>query len=588
MRHAQGGVWDEWYAAFDDNRWGWLAEAQGRFYMSFEQKVEHLPPFENLTIGEAVPKLATPLVVAEKGTAHYASADGEIPYALVPNSELTYADLSGINGVFATLDYSDDKPVLYAGKEVTLKDLALDAGGAQLKPEKKVAITNLGCPKCGGSLELRAPDSTERIGCPYCGSLIDCTQGKFTLLQALSSKLEKPLIPLGSEAEFEGVKQIVIGFVKRSCIVEGAKYFWKEYLLYNKALGFRWLVHSDNHWTYVRPLQTAQVKIGPKYATYNGQSFKRFQDAPASIEMVLGEFYWKVAVGETVQTSDFVCPPLMLSSERTTYAATGDAKASGGEIAWSLGEYVAPEEIKSKFKLQGIPLPTTVGACQPNPHLGWGKLWALGVAAVFVLLIAMMMIRPDRTLVDQEIAFPAQPAVKVSVSTNPGTSTTPATPGPETPPPDAGAVWVSEPFDVNPRQKIAITAKTKLNNSWMALEGALIDETKGEVLPFDVNIEYWSGSDEDGSWSEGNQDGYMYIPAQPAGKYVLRIEGHWEHMTSPSSFHLVVEQTAIDPVFLFLTLLGVSLLPIFKIIAKFMFESGRWNESMYGPKSSDD
>ena len=69
MRHAQGGVWDEWYAAFDDNRWGWLAEAQGRFYMSFEQKLEHLPPFENLTIGEAVPKLATPLVVAEKGTA---------------------------------------------------------------------------------------------------------------------------------------------------------------------------------------------------------------------------------------------------------------------------------------------------------------------------------------------------------------------------------------------------------------------------------------------------------------------------------------------------------------------------------------
>jgi len=29
----RGGVWDEWYLALDDGRWGWLAEAQGRFYL---------------------------------------------------------------------------------------------------------------------------------------------------------------------------------------------------------------------------------------------------------------------------------------------------------------------------------------------------------------------------------------------------------------------------------------------------------------------------------------------------------------------------------------------------------------------------
>ncbi len=30
----QQGVWDEWYVAFADGRWGWLAEAQGRFYVT--------------------------------------------------------------------------------------------------------------------------------------------------------------------------------------------------------------------------------------------------------------------------------------------------------------------------------------------------------------------------------------------------------------------------------------------------------------------------------------------------------------------------------------------------------------------------
>ncbi len=152
--------------------------------------------------------------------------------------------MSGKGDLFATIDYSGEEPVLYAGKEVSLQELSLNAGGAELKPEKRATITNLGCPHCGGALELRAPDATERVGCPYCGSLLDCTQGKFKLLQALGNKIEQPLLKLGSVAEFEGVPQILIGYLKRSCVIDNVKYFWTEYLLYNKDRGFRWLVHS--------------------------------------------------------------------------------------------------------------------------------------------------------------------------------------------------------------------------------------------------------------------------------------------------------------------------------------------------------
>ena len=34
----QAGVWDEWYVAFGDGRWGWIAEAQGRFYVTHLSK----------------------------------------------------------------------------------------------------------------------------------------------------------------------------------------------------------------------------------------------------------------------------------------------------------------------------------------------------------------------------------------------------------------------------------------------------------------------------------------------------------------------------------------------------------------------
>ncbi len=36
-RHELGGVWDEWYATFSNGWVGWLAEAQGKFYLTFYQ-----------------------------------------------------------------------------------------------------------------------------------------------------------------------------------------------------------------------------------------------------------------------------------------------------------------------------------------------------------------------------------------------------------------------------------------------------------------------------------------------------------------------------------------------------------------------
>ena len=588
LSHALGGVWDEWYAAFDDNRWGWLAEAQGRLFLTFEEHADALPDFDSLVLGERVPNLKAPYVVFEKGEARYASAEGEIPFALVPNTTSIYADLSGDLDRFATLDYSEETPVFYSGNEVTLAQLSLEAGAAHAKLEKRVAITNLACPSCGGSLNLRVPDDTQRIGCPYCGSLLDCTQGKLSIFQALDKKkVLQPLLPFGSVAEFEGANQTIIGFMRRSCIVERTTYYWQEYLLYSSTLGFRWLVHSDNHWTYARPVQTAAVSIIGRYAYSMGKSFKRFQDAPAKVESVLGEFYWKVTIGEAVYASDFVCPPQMLSCERTKYhaAADGVALADGsGEFAWSLGEYVPVDEIESKFKVNGLRRPGTVGTCQPNPHQGWIIAGLKGVAAVIGLTMVLAFFSPARKIFEKDITLTGHPntvLVSTTTPTESASDTTETSPEKENAT-ESASVWLSEPFELKARQKISIEIKTDLNNTWLSLDGALIDETSGEVLPFEHEIEYYSGSDEDGAWSEGDRNNSKLIPAQPAGKYMLRLEGNWERMTQPVSFHIALEQTCIDPVFFFMALVCVCILPVIGFILNLKFESSRWNESMYG------
>ena len=128
LGHAAGGVGDEWYAAFQDGRWGWLAEAQGRFYLTFPGTIPQqslIEPFDMLELGEPVPSLPlnTPLIVAEKGTARTLGAKGEIPYKVTPGEQYEYADLSGQHGEFATLDYSEQPPLIFIGRELHLAEL---------------------------------------------------------------------------------------------------------------------------------------------------------------------------------------------------------------------------------------------------------------------------------------------------------------------------------------------------------------------------------------------------------------------------------------------------------------------------------
>ena len=74
IRHHAGGVWNEWFLHFG-NDWGWLAEAQGRFFLSFpepdQSKLDYGP--EALELGKPAPG-AKGLTVAELGTGTFIAA----------------------------------------------------------------------------------------------------------------------------------------------------------------------------------------------------------------------------------------------------------------------------------------------------------------------------------------------------------------------------------------------------------------------------------------------------------------------------------------------------------------------------------
>lgn len=556
ISHAAGGVWDEWYASFPNNRWGWLAEAQGKFYLTFEKPLPDdasLPPYEDLTAGHTIrlPN-GTSLAVAEKGVARTMGAEGEIPYRLTPGQRVCFADLSGLLGDFATIDYSDERPAWYAGKVVTLDTLGIPLSARRHAFDvKQVEGVHLSCPNCGGALDLRAPDKAMRVGCPNCGALLDVKEGQLEILQALQPQKVEPFVPLGSVGTINGIKWTLLGMLVRSVRFD-KEYFWREYLLYEPRHGFRWLVCSDDHWSFVEPVAVGDVDDRDTKASYDGRKFRVFQKADASVAYVIGEFYWKVQVGECVATADYIAPPYFLSKEVST-------PGLGSEINWSLGTYMTPAEVEKAFDTKELPQPTTVAPNQPFPYKGLYPWWGVALAAGLVCGLLVLFTAHTRRVYEHTFNVPAQQSAEALQS------------------------FFSEPITLQGHKNLRIQASAPVNNTWVFIEGDLINEETGLVQTFDIPVEFYQGVEGGESWSEGSQQGEIYVSAVPAGTYTLRIEVQREHPTTPTTITLHIDQGVPRVLYWFLMMGVLSLVPLCLWIYHVIFDIRRWADSDFSP-----
>lgn len=587
LRHAAGGVWDEWYVAFRDGaRWGWLAEAQGKYYLTFRKRLpanSSVPPLSELRIEDqlTLPGVGA-LKVVETGTATAMAAEGELPYQFVPGATYHYADLAGPAGKFATLDGGQDPPTLYLGGEFSLERLGIAATVASREPDERAVATELvSCPQCGGALELVAPDEIERVVCPYCDSMLDAEQGNLRFLRVLSKPRARPLIPLGTSGTLRGRRYTVIGFLQKQIRVEGESYYWNEYLLYTPREPFHWLIHSNNHWTLGQPISAGDVQVAFRTARYQGRTFKAFERSVPSVVAVYGQFYWKVELGERVGATDYISPPYMLSREESlpplaspglaaansgedeaaasgrippvvfplraepARASVGTATPGAQEVNYTLGEYIPVTEVEQAFGRPRLPRPTTVGPNQPypDPQLFRPGLLLLGAALLVGLLVLLGGSR--REVLNQ--TFQLQPGSNVVFS---------------------------EPFDLKPLRNIRITCSTPQYNSWMYVDGAFYNERESSVRTFTVAVPP--------DLAGPGRKRVKYLSGMRSGRYTLRLETRWQNETLAGQQLQVAIHQAVPRLRTFLVLLAILALPLIgSVVFRASFESMRWQDSSF-------
>ena len=572
------GTWDEWHVSFEDGRYGWLAEAQGTFWVTRPLPAPTNPPppdFPQIAPGQRLSFGGYgEFTVTDRRQALYTSAEGDLPFAATPGAVFMYADLSGADGSVGTLDYGDDPGVdaFFVGRPVALAELGVE--GLEGWSERKVAAraSSLNCPACGAGLQLKDPANTVRVACTYCGSVLatpqdGATAAKFEVLARLQKLPFKPLLPLGGEGTLRGRPYAILGAVLKACTVDGVHYYWREYLLKEtKSEAYHWLVESNGHWTLVEPAAAGEVSTAPRLAVYRGTRYKHFQSTTARVEAVLGEFYWEVKKGESTDVSDYVAPPRILSEER--YA---------NEVTWSEGSYVPKEELESGFGL-GAPLPTPegVGSNQPWPHAetarGFLRTVAL-FAGIAVFLFVFFNIKADRKVVYQK-------RHDLSVSTTDPTIA-----------PDAIAealTVVTEPFEVPRSGNVEARIDAPTDNSWVYVGAVLLEEATGQAYGFGLQSDYYHGVDGGERWSEGSRSRTVYVGRVPAGRYVLRLEPELERGKAPPYYDIRLRSGVPRFAHLMAVLVLLLLGPIALAISKARFEGRRWAESDYGGGSGSD
>lgn len=405
-------------------------------------------------------------------------------------------------------------------------------------------------------MALRGYAHTLTVTCSSCHSLLDTSSGEASILKKAQQQTKiEPLIPLGCRGKFDDVAYEAIGFQQRYTSSDGEHFFWQEYVLFHPYKGFRYLSEYNGHWLYIRP--TEVLPNGQYYQTFDGRMYKPFQKAVARTGYVIGEFPWRVVVGEAVAMVDYVSPPYILSSEK-----------NANETTWSAGRYMTGEEIWKAFNLPGhAPAASGVYSNQPNPMEGKPRA-SFRLFGLFVLLALAVLIGFATT-------HKNDPVYKASFSFDPAAQTDQSI--------------VSPTFDIGGSHTTAVHVESRagVSQNWLYLQIALVNKDTNISYDFGETLSYYSGVDGGESWSEGSSNQNTIVHRVPPGHYYIRIDPERDREAGESvqsasrvvGYQVAVFQGATNIGLFFIVILLLLPPPIIVWWRYRNFENQRWAES---------
>ena len=408
-------------------------------------------------------------------------------------------------------------------------------------------VKTFSCPACGGTVAIRAVGISVSAVCQSCGSVIDVANEELRIINKSLENTKADLdLPLGARGQLFGAEWEIIGYLERGD--EANTYAWSEYLLFNPWQGFRFLVESDGHWNFVTMLRQ---EIDD--ATYDGTRHKLFFRDNVMVKYVLGEFYWRVAVGEHADVADYIAPPYVLSAEY-----------SEQDIIWSRGVYVPQQTIQAAFGVKEAWAPP-IGIA-PNQPSSTGASTSKALAVAFIALACLIVAQAfaastaaNRLLIDRVIQASAFQR--------------------ETP-------YITDDFDIPGRSgNLEITVAARVSNDWLEIEAEFVNQDTQERFNALETIEFYYGRDSDGDWTEGSQSAWDILSAVPGGRYRLFLTADAGAFSKgqTAQYRLTVVRDAPEWSNFWTAFLMLAAAIALLLYRQWWFEQRRWANSSIAP-----
>jgi hypothetical protein len=125
------GYWNEWHLNFEGDQSGWLGEAQGTYVVTtLTPALGRLPDHGALKAGQPVQVNGENMTVKDIQVAMCIGGEGELPFKIEGGYMAPVVDLGTAGRRFATIDYSEDPPLLFLGESAEFDELQFE----NLKP----------------------------------------------------------------------------------------------------------------------------------------------------------------------------------------------------------------------------------------------------------------------------------------------------------------------------------------------------------------------------------------------------------------------------------------------------------------------
>lgn len=286
---------------------------------------------------------------------------------------------------------------------------------------------------------------------------------------------------------------------------------------------------------------------------YRGRSFELFQRSKSKTIYAVGEFS-ENPFRKGARYEEYIAPPEMLSYEHVENTST-----------WFHANYIEPSKIATAagIKKSSLPRKTGVGAIQPFTSALTIKETNIIVTAVTAIIILIHFIFSARAW--EQLCIVKSELYR-SVS---GQITSPE-------------------FTISSTRALRLDYHSDVNGNWSEAEIELFNEETGESIGTVCGAEYYTGYDDGGMWSEGEQQTNTILSAVRPGTYRMIVKpNRGLSNASGSEFSVVLSSTPTITSNMFVCVGVVLAFGLFQYFRRRSFESSRWSNSDFNPYADD-